>query len=58
MFRKLGAPEELLSSNDICILPEKNGILKELQQIEQTQYFDPFTHLVLDCAMLSRFSCV
>lgn len=23
----------------------KNGILKELQQFEQTQYFDPFAHL-------------
>lgn len=23
----------------------KNGILKELQQFEQTQYFEPFAHL-------------
>lgn len=28
MFRKLGAPQELLSSNDICILLEKKWHLE------------------------------
>lgn len=33
----------------------KNGILKELQQFEQTQYLDPFAHL--DCGLSVNSGC-